>query len=61
MSWALKGQCGRGHVNEQPNAYIIDRFRERGWGFDKAASEALRASATVWWFTKTIMVFRKET
>ena len=49
LSWAIPGQGGRGHVNEQSNEYIINQI-----------SELLRKSASISWFKNTIMVFKKN-
>ncbi len=59
LSWALPGQGGDGHVNEQPNSYIIDQMTSRGYTFYKEASEYFREVANLWWFKRTIMVFIK--
>lgn len=59
LSWALPGQGGDGHVNEQSNRYIIDQMRSRGYSFHKEAAEYFKQVANLWWFKKTIMVFVK--
>lgn len=60
LSWALPGQGGDGHVNEQPNSYIIEEMEKRGFDYWEQASLFLRGAATLWWFKKTIMVFLKK-
>jgi hypothetical protein len=59
VSWALPGQGGDGHFNEQPNDYIKKQFADRGYKSWDEAEQYLRNSATLWWFKKTIMVFVK--
>ncbi len=59
LSWALPGQGGRGHVNEQPNRYVIDQLTARGYAHDQATQEHLRQAARISWFKNTVMVFRK--
>lgn len=59
VSWALPGQGGDGHFNEQPNDYIKKQFTDRGYKNWEEAEQYLRNSATLWWFKKTIMVFTK--
>ena len=58
LSWAVPGQGGAGHYNEQTNEYIIKEVVKRGFKFDKGKSKVLRAASTFKWFKKTIMVFK---
>jgi hypothetical protein len=60
LSWAKPGQGGLGHVNEQPNSYIIDRVVERGFVHLPAESTRLRKVSRLWWFKDTIMVFQRS-
>lgn len=60
ISWAVPGQTGFGHVNEQPNSYIIREFRRKGYKYLQKDSKKLREAATLPWFKKTIMVFKKK-
>lgn len=60
LSWAVKGQGGYGHFNEQNNDYVKYLMASKGYVNDIAAENALRARATLWWFKNTIMVFRKS-
>ena len=57
LSWATPGQGGLGHVNEQPNDYVIKRMVELGYEQDSEASAYLREAATLEWFKGTILVF----
>lgn len=63
FSAATPGQGGTGHVNEQPHAYWIARFRRRGFAVDEAATSSLRAewaAADVpWWYARNVMLFRR--
>jgi len=59
LSWAVVGQRGHGHVNERNNDYIRGRMESLGYVSDMKAEEELRAAASLWWFKKTIMVFRR--
>ena len=60
LSWALPNQGGDGHVNEQTNQYIINKFMEYGYTFQTELTEALRYYVTnCWWFKQSIMVFYK--
>jgi len=60
MSWARPGQGGLGHVNEQPNTYIIDRMTERGFVHLPNESTRMRKASTLWWFKDTILVFKRQ-
>ena len=60
LSWAIPGQGGFGHVNCQPNDYIIANMDERGCSYNAEQSEYLRARCSgCSWFENTIMVFDK--
>ena len=59
-SWAVKGQGGDGHVNEQDEDYVLDLYKKKGMVYQKEISEALRSVATLGWFKETIYVFSKE-
>lgn len=58
ISWALPHQGGHGHVNEQPNEYIEEKFRDLGFTRMKEYEIILRDSAQWWWFKNTIMIFK---
>jgi cyclopropane fatty-acyl-phospholipid synthase-like methyltransferase len=60
LSWALKGQGGEGHFNEQNNGYIKELMAQYGYVNDIAAENALRNEAMLWWFRNTVMVFRRK-
>ena len=60
LSWAVPGQGGHGHFNEQPNEYVREKFREMGYISDKGAEVFLRNSAHFGYLKQTIMVFRKQ-
>ena len=60
LSWAVKGQGGYGHVNEQDNGYIKAKFAALGYKNNVEVENQLRAQASnAWWFRHTIMVFEK--
>ena len=60
ISWAVPGQGGHGHVNEQSNEYVISKFHKLGFSYDTsmslAARDAVRKHA---WLRNTLMVFFK--
>ena len=59
LSWAIKGQGGHGHFNEQNNDYIKSKICGLGYINDKEAEEKLRKQSTLRWFKNTVMVYRK--
>lgn len=60
LSWAVPGQGGTAHVNERSNEYVIGRFTKYGLVYDDLLSQGLRNAATLKWFKKTVMVFRRR-
>ncbi len=60
LSWAVKGQTGFGHVNEQNNDYIKQLMSEYGYVNDLEAEALLKKEASLRWFKNTLMVFRKN-
>ena len=59
LSWAVKGQGGSGHVNEQNNDYIKSKICKLGYLNDIEKENEMRNASTLVWFKNTIMVFRK--
>jgi 2-polyprenyl-3-methyl-5-hydroxy-6-metoxy-1,4-benzoquinol methylase len=60
ISWAIEGQGGDGHVNCKNNDYIIYEVEQRGFKYNKKASEELRKATTnASWFANTLMIFKK--
>lgn len=66
LSWALPGQPGVGHVNCQPNEYIVSRLQALGFVYDAHVTQTMRHQIDVsaWQpnshnFVKTLMVFHK--
>ena len=60
LSWALKGQGGDGHVNEQNNEYVKTKMYNLGYVNDIDCEYKIRNASTIWWFKNTLMVFRKK-
>ncbi len=60
LSWAIPGQTGRGHVNEQSNDYIKGVMSNRGFWYDHEWSIAFRGAARLPWFKNTLMVFKRS-
>jgi SAM-dependent methyltransferase len=59
ISWALPGQGGGGHFNEQRNEYVTDKFAQLGYERQYDLEAPLRQSPQYWWFQNTLMVFKK--
>lgn len=59
LSWATKGQGGRGHFNEQDNEHVKEKMTSIGYVSDETAENELRRLCTLDWFKKTVMVFRR--
>jgi cyclopropane fatty-acyl-phospholipid synthase-like methyltransferase len=59
LSWAVKGQGGHGHFNEQNNDYIKSKICDLGYTNDIENEIKMRQIASIPWFKNTIMVFRK--
>ena len=59
VSWAVPGQGGGGHFNEQSNEYVSQRFTNLGYERNNTLENIFRRSATLHWFHSTIMVFQK--
>ncbi len=58
LSWAVPGQySASGHVNCQPNDYVIDEFRKRCYEHDVMRTRMFRLSADFDWFRNTLMCF----
>tara|TARA_B110000444_G_scaffold261027_1_gene310574 strand:- start:145 stop:879 length:735 start_codon:yes stop_codon:yes gene_type:complete len=60
MSWAVPRQGGDGYVNERDNSYIRSKFEALGYESNMEAEKILRKSSSLWWFKKTVFVFRKR-
>jgi len=61
LSWAIPGQGGTGHFNEQSPEYIISEIEKRGFVFDSTTSYEIRKKAwdcrDFWWFERDVSVF----
>jgi cyclopropane fatty-acyl-phospholipid synthase-like methyltransferase len=60
ISWAIPGQGGGGHFNEQSNEYITEKFIKLGYVRNYDMEAPLRRSPKYHWFKNTIMVFIKK-
>jgi len=60
LSWAIPGQGGHGHYNEQSNKYAIDLLTRHGYNFDSKSTDKLREKVACWWFQNTLLIFQKN-
>lgn len=61
LSWGIPGQKGFGHVNCQPNEYIIKKVSAYGFELDNEATHYLRSHyGNAGWFEHSVMVFVKD-
>lgn len=64
MTAATPGQGGTDHVNEQPNAYWIEKFADRGFDHDPSETKAWRDDWRIHGVdrhrAKNVMIFRKS-
>jgi 2-polyprenyl-3-methyl-5-hydroxy-6-metoxy-1,4-benzoquinol methylase len=60
LSWAVPGQAGVGHYNNQPNVYVQARIQEYGFVLDAVETEKMRSLPDLFeYFRNTLMVFRR--
>ncbi len=61
ISWAVKGQGGCGHVNEQNADYVVPLIEAKGYALNVGIGSMLRSVAgrELWWFKESIYVFDK--
>lgn len=60
LSWAVVGQGGTGHYNEQNNDYIKSKMSKLGYINDIESEKSFRSNCSLGWFKNTIMVFRRQ-
>lgn len=47
MSWALPGQGGDGHINEQSTSYIITKIEKCGFKLNREKTNEIRKNITI--------------
>lgn len=61
---AAPGQGGRNHLNEQPHAYWVGKFRKRGYRLDESMTvrwrRAWRGNRIAPWYCSNLMIFRAQ-
>lgn len=62
ISWAVKGQGGHGHVNEQDRDYVLRVLNERGYKLLHNQTDSIRKAMEgdrLWWFANSLYLFEK--
>ena len=59
LSWAVPGQNGYSHVNNQPFEYVKFLFESLGFNHNQVDSQTLKEAATVRWLKSNINVYRR--
>ena len=60
LSWAVPGQGGHHHVNEQPNDHIIEQMQDRGFVQSSPWTKRLREAAELAYFKSSIVIYERE-
>lgn len=59
MSWFPVDGHGIGHVNPRSNEWVETEMQKRGFKLDEEASRQLREAAVMWWYKKSLQVYRR--
>lgn len=60
LSWAIPGQQGYLHINNQPFTYVKDLLDKLGFEHDQESSEKLKMASEFDWLKKSINVYRRK-
>ena len=60
LSWAVPGQGGHGHVNNQPLEYIVQQLDNRGFYRDLKSSHHLQQASRIGWLKRNTNVYRRK-
>jgi hypothetical protein len=62
ISWAIPGQGGKRHVNEQKSEYVLEIFKQKNFQLNKELTETFRnvSGKDLQWFSQSIYVFEKS-
>lgn len=60
ISWAVPGQGGLSHVNNQPLDYVIKTLDTLGFTHDAAASKEIQAVCSLSWLKANVNVYRRK-
>ncbi len=59
LSWGVLKQNGFHHINNHSPTYVINRFTNLGYTFDKETTTALRSHSHYPWFRRSIYIFKR--
>ena len=60
MSWAVPGQDGYGHINNQPKSYVIQSMKKLGFDVNIEDSLELQSNCDLSWLQNNTMVYRRR-
>jgi len=60
LSWAVPGQGGHSHINNQPIDYVIKQMKNRGFEIDQALSKEIKTKASFSWLKSNLNVFKRN-
>lgn len=60
LSWAVPGQGGLDHINNQPLSYVVNIMEKNGFYRDENASKKLQESAQLPWIRSNLNVYRRK-
>lgn len=60
LSWFPNKGEGIGHVNERSNDYVREKIEAWGFEFMPDVTKQLRESSKLWWFSLSVLVFKKK-
>jgi len=56
LSWAVPGQGGHSHINNQPIEYVIKQTKNRGFEIDQALCKEIKTEASFSWLRSNLNV-----
>lgn len=59
LSWAVEGQGGYGHINENNNDYVIEKLKNFNFQYLKHITNFFRKEVKLNWFKKSLMIFAR--
>ncbi|XP_071180722.1 uncharacterized protein [Mytilus edulis] len=60
LSWAVPGQGGLSHINNQPLQHVVDVMEKNGFTIDQSISKVLQDSAELPWIKSNLYVYRRH-
>ncbi|CAC5403058.1 unnamed protein product [Mytilus coruscus] len=60
LSWAVPGQGGLQHINNQPLTYVINVMKKNGFARNESLSNKLQVSSSLSWIRSNINVYIRK-